>query len=88
MSNKHNCCCGDGRICPSHGAGVSELLDAAEWCECLAAKLTLVAADSEKPQCQRIKANVERIALWEAATIMRREVACAQAYPPSASEVG
>ena len=20
MSDKHNCCCGDGRVCPSHGA--------------------------------------------------------------------
>lgn len=56
----------------------SDLLDAAEWCECLAAKLTLTSADIGKPQKERIKANTERIALWEAATIMRREASNAE----------
>ena len=55
------------------GVGISELLDAAELCECLVAKLTLTAADTGKTQVERMKANTERIALWEAATIMRRE---------------
>ena len=58
-----------------HAVRASDLLDAAEWCECLAAKLTLTAYDIGKPQGERMKANTERIALWEAATIMRREAA-------------
>ena len=69
------------------GVGISELLDAAEWCECLAAKLTLTAADMGKPQGARMKANTERIALWEAATIMRREASNAPHEPCGTNDV-
>lgn len=50
-----------------------DLLDAAEWCNCLAAKKTLTALDISAKESDRRIANHERITLWEAAIILQRE---------------
>ena len=59
----------------------SEWLAAAELCESLAEKRNLLTADMSGPYEERVKAHMERISLWEAAAVIRREAANDQALP-------
>lgn len=49
------------------------LLDAAEQCNALAMSLSEMAKDSRRPQQERLNLNQDRITLWSASLILKRE---------------
>ena len=69
------------------GVGISELLAAAETCETVAEIITRRAfATPLEAMPDRSRLNGERIALWDAAVILRREEKAANgevSHPPS-----